>query len=133
MHGSHFNPKDNLERYGWAEVGREAVVFQLKIDDRYFAVHAAISEFGFVAWEIFEHTVGNAEVEQFLREKIGPIFQGTNKVLILDNAANQRIETCMNTLKECVEGRFSYLSEYSPESNTAVRGVSLVRRWICNE
>ena len=77
--------------------------------------------------------MGNAEVEQFLREKNGPIFQGTNKVLILDNAANQRIETCMNTLEECVEGRFSYLSEYSPELNPAERGVSLVRRWICNE
>jgi hypothetical protein len=129
MDGIHFNPKDNLGKYGWSEMGREALVLQIFIEHRCFAVHAAMSEDGFIAWEIFEGNVCGTDVSTFITDKLAPII-GKDKFLLLDNAANQRTEQVIITMETALEGRYVYNVEYSPELNPIERGFSLIRRWI---
>jgi transposase len=129
MDGIHFNPKDNLEKYGWSEIGREAVVLQIFIESRCFAVHAAMTENGFIAWEIFEGNVCGTDVSNFITDKLAPVFGG-NEFLLLDNAANQRTDQVISTMEISLGGRFVYNVEYSPELNPIERGFSLIRRWI---
>ena len=54
MDGIHFNPKDYLEKYGWATCGEEAYALQIIIWGEVFSVHAAACEDGFLAWEVFD-------------------------------------------------------------------------------
>ena len=50
MDGIHFNQKDNLDRFGWADVGEAAVILQIVLFNVTYAVHAAMGEHGFIAW-----------------------------------------------------------------------------------
>ena len=75
-------------QYGWAERCREAIVLQIRIDSRNYAVMAAMSEDGFIGWEIYEHNVRNTDVVNFIKVRVAPLF-GETKFLLLDNAANQ--------------------------------------------
>lgn len=129
MDGIHFNPKDNLTKYGRSEKGCEAIVLQIYIEHRCFAVHAAMSEDGFIAWEIFEGNVLNTDVANFIRERLAPKF-GADKYLLLDNAANQKTDHVLDTMERCLKGRYKFNAEYSPELNPIERGFSLVRHWI---
>jgi transposase len=131
MDGIHFNPKDNLDKFGWADSGREAVVFQIVIESRSYAVHAAMSEYGFIAWDIFDGDVCGSDVSSFIKNKLSPVFQN-NSFLLLDNAANQRTDEVIATMESSLGGRFVYNVEYSPELNPIERGFSLIRRWIRN-
>ena len=89
MDGIHFNPKDYLEKYGWATIGDEAYALQLIIRGTTYSVHAAVCEDGFLAWEVFECNVTAREVCAFIKDKLAPLF-GSNAILILDNASNQQ-------------------------------------------
>jgi len=105
MDGIHFNPKDNLDKFGWADSGREAVVFQIVIESRSYAVHAAMSEYGFIAWDIFDGDVCGSDVSSFIKNKLSPVFQN-NSFLLLDNAANQRTDEVIATMESSLGGRF---------------------------
>ena len=89
MDGIHFNPKDNLERFGWADVGQEALILQIVLFNRTFAVHAAIGENGFIAWDIFECNVKKEHVIHFIEHHLAPVFPD-DAYLLLDNASNQQ-------------------------------------------
>ena len=89
MDGIHFNPKDNLERFGWADVGQEALILQIVLFNRTFAVHAAIGENGFIAWDIFECNVKKEHVIHFIEHHLALVFPD-DAYLLLDNASNQQ-------------------------------------------
>ena len=126
--GMHFNKDDNDEKYGYALVGSDAIIFQLYIHGRTFSVHAAMRREGFIAWEIFERSVDGLDVANFIKERVHPLF-GPNDVLLLDNATNQRTTEVYLALTTYLRGRYRYNVPYSPELNPIEHGFSLVRRW----
>ena len=129
LDGINFNPKDNLAKYGWSEMGREAITFQIRIASKNYAVMAAMSEEGFIGWCIYDHTVCNTDVASFIRERVAPMF-GAEHVLLLDNAANQRHDYVILTMETELGGRFKFNVAYSPELNPIERGFALIRTWI---
>lgn len=129
MDGIHFNPNDNLARWGWADVGEEAVVLQIVLFNETYAVHAAMGENGFIAWEIFDCNVAKEHVIHFIRHHLLPVFPD-NAFLLLDNARNQQNEAVHQAMEQYIGGRYLYASPYSPELKPIERGFSLIRRWI---
>jgi hypothetical protein len=50
---------------------------------------AAMSELGYLGWEIFDHSVCNTDLADFIRERVTPLFDADiGKYLLLDNAPN---------------------------------------------
>ena len=131
MDGIHFNPKDYLEKYGWATIGEEAYALQLIIRGKTYAVHAAVCEDGFLAWQVFECNVSAVEVVSFIREKLAPVFPD-DAYLILDNASNQKHASVQEAMERDLKGRYFYCSPYSPELKPIERAFSMVRAWIRN-
>jgi hypothetical protein len=70
--GINFNPDDNHAKYGRALRGHEAVVLQITIDGISYAVMAAMSDRGFIAWTIYDSSVCGENVAEFLRYKVIP-------------------------------------------------------------
>ena len=129
MDGIHYNPKDYLERYGWTSMGQEAYALQLIIRGNMYSAHAALTEDGFIAWQIFEGPVSSHSVACFIKNKLAPVFYDTN-ILILDNASNQKSRCVRDCLEVSLHGRFKYCSPYSPELKPIERAFSLVRRYV---
>lgn len=128
LDGMHFSKDDNDEKYGYAMIGKDAIILQLHIQGRTFAVHAAMRRIGFIAWEIFERNVDGLDVANFIRERVQPLFE-PNDFLLLDNAKNQRTLEVYLALSHNLGGRYHYNVPYSPELNPIEHGFSLVRRW----
>ena len=62
---------------------------------------------------------------------VAPVFVlSRDKILLLDNSANQRHPHVIATMELLLHGNFKFNVEYSPELNPIERGFSLVRRWI---
>mmetsp|Transcript_34895 Transcript_34895/g.76949 ORF Transcript_34895/g.76949 Transcript_34895/m.76949 type:complete len:257 (-) Transcript_34895:32-802(-) len=122
-------PKDFLARYGWAPVGEDAVKIQLTIGTRRFAVMAAYSELGFVAWEIFDGEVSQMEVTNFILYKVRPLLL-EGSFAILDNASNQKTALVQDALELAFEGNYMYCSTYSPELKPVERGFSNIKCYI---
>lgn len=129
LDGIQFNPQDNIEKFGWALVGHEAQAYQICVENRTFAVHAAMVEHGFCAWEIFESNVCGTDVAEFIRVRVAPLFRA-DSFLLLDNAKNQNTDEVIDTMEECLGGRYFYNVAYSPELNPISRGFSMLRCWI---
>ena len=89
MDGIHYNPKDYLEKCGWTTLGEEAYALQLIIRGNVYSAHAALTEDGFIAWQIFEGPVSSRSVACFVKNRLAPVFYDTN-ILILDNSSNQK-------------------------------------------
>ena len=65
--GINFNAEDNHAKYGRALRGHEAIVLQITIAGVSYAVMAAMSESGFIAWTIYNGSVCGEHVAEFLR------------------------------------------------------------------
>ena len=131
MDGIHFNPKDYLEKYGWATIGKEAYALQVIIRGKTFAVHAAVCKDGFLAWQVYECHVTSAEVCKFISNNLAQVFPA-NAFLILDNASNQKHASVQMAMEGYLKGRYFYCSPYSPELKPIERAFSMVRSWIRN-
>lgn len=129
MDGIHFNPKDNLERYGWADAGEEALILQIVLFNETYSVHAAMGENGFIAWEIFDCNVKTEHVIHFIRHHLVPVFP-ENAFLLLDNARNQQNPEVHASMEELIGGRREYASPNSPHLKPIERGFSMIRGWI---
>ena len=129
MDGIHFNPKDNLERFGWADVGKEALILQIVLFNVTYAVHAAMGEDGFIAWDIFDCNVGTEHIIHFIRHHLAPVFP-KNAFLILDNARNQNNPLVHAAMEELIDGNYEFASAYSPQLKPIERGFSMIRNWI---
>ena len=128
MDGIHFNPKDNLEKYGYALEGEHAIVLQIKIGSRTFAVHAVMSERGFEAWIVFEGNVNQHMVANFIESFAGNF--PSDAILFLDNASNQNNDIVIDTMNRSLGARYQFNEPYSPELNPIEHGFSMVRCWI---
>jgi hypothetical protein len=129
MDGIHFNPKDYEELYGYSEIGVEAYVQQIVILGKTYAVHAAVGEDRFYAWEIFQGNVSHREVVSFINNILAPVLP-RDAFMILDNASNQKHHSVPEALETCLHGRYMYVSPYSPELKPIQRAFSMVRCWI---
>jgi hypothetical protein len=123
------SPDDFHDKYGWAPRGEDAIRMEIEIANRFFAVHAAYTQRGFLAWEIFEGTVGQLEVAHFLEYRLMPVLN-EHSLAILDNARNQKTVAVRDLLEAIFEGSYSYSSPYSPELMPIESGFSLVRSYI---
>ena len=124
--GIHFNPKDYLQKYGWSTIGEEAYIFQVIIHAKTYAVHAALTDRGFLAWEIFEKNVTRFDVIEFLRNKVLPKLP-PDAILILDNAKNQNNNDVHEVMMNSFGGAYRFVPKYSPELKPIERAFSMVR------
>jgi hypothetical protein len=128
------SPKDFLTKYGWAPIGEECEERQIVIGTRTFAVHAALCETGFMAWAIFESTVSEREVKDFVTGISGS--QGfstdpnTGSFGIFDNASNQRTRGVREAMELVFLGHYMYCSPYSPELKPIENAFSVVKKYI---
>ncbi len=127
--GIHFKDSDNWAKYGYSLKNEPLSVLQIVIDGKAYAVHAAMTVHGFIAWEIFDHDVYGIDVASFIRHRVAPLF-GPNDYLLLDNARNHKTAEVIEALDTALGSRFKFNSEYSPELNPIEHGFSLVRSWI---
>lgn len=111
--------------------GEEAYALQVIIRGKTYAVHAAVCEDGFLAWQVFECNVASAEVCKFIRDKLAPVFP-SDAFLILDNASNQKHASVQIAMEGYLQGRYFYCSPYSPKLKPIERAFSMVRSWIRN-
>lgn len=120
--------EDFYNKYGWSPVGEECHRPQINIGGQRYAVHAAFTEQGFLAYTIFEQNVTDAEVTQFINSlrQILPV----NAYGLFDNASNQRTEDVRDAIESVFEGRYMYCSPYSPELKPIERGFALVKAYI---
>ena len=124
--GIHFNPKDYLQKYGWSTIGEEAYIFQVIIRAKTYAVHAALTDRGFLAWDIFEKNVTRFDVIEFLMNKVLPKFP-PDAILILDNAKNQNNNDVHEVMMNSFGGAYRFVPKYSPELKPIERAFSMVR------
>ncbi len=71
------------------------------IDGRTFAVMAAFTVYGCIAWKLYDGTVSDAEISVVIRNLTNnpPKFFPGNSIGLLDNASNQRTEYLNQFLK----------------------------------
>ena len=117
------SPDDLHRRYGWAPIGEELRARQLFLGGSKHAVHAAMTEQGFIGWHVF---VAN---EDFTDEHVA-LFWGHDyenmplyPFAILDNASNQRSERARTTLGTLFENVYEFLPPYAPELNPIECGL----------
>ena len=124
------NPADFHAKYGWSPIGQECRALQIIINERVYAVHAAVTEQGFMAWDIFEGAVTDIEVGNFVT-KLKDHRNFNNLTFgILDNAANQRTERVRSIMERIFAGKYLFCSPYSPELKPIERAFSLIRKYI---
>jgi transposase len=123
--------KDFKGKYGWAPSDDEDYYqLQITIHSRSFSVHAAYSQFGFIAWEIFEETaVTQIEITHFLEHFLMP-FVLEDSFCIIDNARNQRTPQIRNVLEGIFHGLYMFSPAYTPEFKPIERGFSNIKNWI---
>ena len=96
MDDINYNLKGYFQRYGWTTLGEEAYALPLirvlchTLPHRgnVYSAHAALTENGFIAWQIFEGPVGSHLVACFIKNRLAPVVYDTN-IRILDDASNQ--------------------------------------------
>jgi len=121
---------DFKARHGWAPINDEDCVrMQITIHNRSFAVHAAYTQYGFLAWEIFEGTVNQFDVTHFIEHHLAPYLRD-DSFCIIDNAANQRTELVRGALRLFFNDLYLYSPAYTPEFKPVERGFSLVKTFI---
>ena len=125
----HYNPKDYLEDYGWTNMGEEAYALQVIIRGKPYAVHAAVTRDGFIAWQIYQHNVDGKTVENFIRNDVAPVFRD-DYFLILDNAKNQKTAGVQIAMELNLSGRYFYSPTYSPELNPIEHAFSMIQTCI---
>jgi len=121
---------DFHRRYGWCPKGKELTAQQLFIGGAKYAVHAAMTEQGFINWVVLgaNEDVTEDHVETFFSH--GFCNMPLDPYAILDNASNQRSNKVRLALSALFYGKYKYLSAYSPELNPIERGFKLVKEWI---
>ena len=72
--GIHFKDSDNWAKYGFSLKNEPLTVFQIVIDGKAYAVHAAMTENGYIAWDIFDHDVCGTDVAAFIRRWAQRLF-----------------------------------------------------------
>jgi hypothetical protein len=106
---------------------------QICIDERVYAVHAALTEKGFIVWDVFQGPVTELEVSTFIQKvRRHPTFDNEHSFRIFDNASNQRTDRVRGTMESIFRGRYRYCSPYSPEFKPIENAFSLVRAYIKN-
>jgi hypothetical protein len=124
------NRNDFKARHGWAPINDEDCVrMQITIHSRSFAVHAAYTQFGFLAWEIFEGAVNQYHVTHFMEHHLAP-FLREDSFCIIDNATNQRTGMVRAALRLFFNDLYLYSPAYTPEFKPIERGFSLVKTFI---
>lgn len=108
--GMSHSRKDFHDRKGWAPEGVSAVKYEISISGKSFAVHAAMCPFGFIAYEIFEGTVTQFEVNNFLRQRLSPLLPPGSFGLI-DNTTNQKTALVYDTLEKILDGEFVHIRQ----------------------
>jgi transposase len=121
-------PDDFYERYGWSPPGEECKRMQIHIGSRTFAVHAAYTELGSIAWDIFEGSVTDNEVKNFVN-RISLLLEDDSYGLF-DNASNQRTDAVRIMIETVFRGLYIYCSPYSPELKPIERGFVNVKTFI---
>jgi hypothetical protein len=124
------NPKDFLPKYGWSPKGQECTALLFRIEEKVYAVHAAATERGFIAWDIFEGTVTEREVANFVDKVQNAKAFNDRSFGIFDNAANQRTDCVRRKLETVFRGRYHYCSPYSPELKPVENAFSMIRKYI---
>jgi hypothetical protein len=123
-------PEDFLQRYGYSPSGEECREKQIVIGGVTYAVHAAYTENGFMAWSVFAGTVTEVEVSQFVQTL--PTYRSFNdrSYGLFDNASNQRTPLVRAEIESVFDGKYGYCSAYSPALKPIENGFSLVKRYI---
>lgn len=122
------NGEDFLEKYGWSPSGEDCIRHQIILSGRTFAVLAAYCERGFIHWHIFEGTVSEREVIEFL-DSLAPRLDADSFGLF-DNAANLKTEAVRMRANEVFHGFYRYCPAYSPELKPIENGFSNIKRYI---
>eukprot|EP00602_Paraphysomonas_sp_CaronLab_P008895 CAMPEP_0185020112 /NCGR_PEP_ID=MMETSP1103-20130426/2712_1 /TAXON_ID=36769 /ORGANISM="Paraphysomonas bandaiensis, Strain Caron Lab Isolate" /LENGTH=292 /DNA_ID=CAMNT_0027550827 /DNA_START=281 /DNA_END=1159 /DNA_ORIENTATION=- len=119
---------DFSARYGWTPRGEDCERAQIQIGGRSFAVHAAYTELGFLAWHIFEGTVSDNEVIFFLKS-IAPLLND-DAYGLFDNAANQRTEAVRIVIGDTFREYYMYCAPFSPELKPIEHGFAAIKNFI---
>lgn len=122
------NAEDFLEKYGWSPSGEDCIRHQIIISGRTFAVLAAYCERGFIHWHIFECTVSEREVVEFLDSLKSKLDE--DSFGLFDNAANLKTDAVRLRANTVFNGLYRYCPAYSPELKPVENGFSNIKRYI---
>ena len=102
--------RDNLRnKWAWSRVGEDASVMQQPIEvlGYSFSIISIYTQLGFLVWRIYEGSITSLEMEDFLRQDVGPLV-GVGHFLILDNASNHGTLRVRAAMEEIFQGRWDY-------------------------
>ncbi len=142
-----------VEKYGWSEVGEKCYRTQFVIHNKHYSAIAAYTTRGFIAWEIFEGSVGAAEFMYFINHSVRPKLSAVS-FAIIDNCAIHKTDEALECLENAfsgliysilfymfsfftllmlsfvISGKFECCAPYSPDLKPVERGFKLVKGWL---
>jgi hypothetical protein len=116
--------------WAWSACGDEAPILQEDIFllGYSFSVISAYTYYGFLCWTIYEGTITSLEVEDFLRDELGPLLDPQNFVIV-DNATNHGTVRVRRALEDVTGGNWDYAPPYSYNMKPCEKGLSMVVTW----
>jgi hypothetical protein len=124
--------RDNLRnQLAWSHVGAPAPVQQPRIEilGFSFSIISIYTALGFLVWRIYQGSITSLEVEDFLRDDVGPLVDPRH-FLVLDNASNHSTLRVRMALEETFQGRWDYCEPYSYNIKPCEKGLSMVTTWL---
>lgn len=129
MDGAKASDKHIGARKGYAPVGERACKFTFLIDGRHLTVMCAFTTRGFIAWEIYEGSISNIHISDFLRRKVAPLMT-SKSFLLLDNSSLHHHPDAFHTICTLSNGKFQFSVPYAHDSKPVERGINLVKAWL---
>lgn len=110
-------------------MGQRACKFTFLISGKHLTAMCAFTSRGFIVWEIYEGSITNIHVSDFIRRKVAPLMKPEN-FLLLDNSSLHHHPDAFQTISTVSHGRFQFSVPYAHDSKPVERGINLVKSWI---
>ena len=122
-------PESFRERFGWSPVGDECIQQQIIIGNRSFSTIAAVTPFGFIAWEIFDKIITQEEFSSFITNKVRPLIED-NTIALLDNCSIHKAPLSRQALQDTFTEDYIYCPKYSPHLKPIETCFSMIKNEI---
>lgn len=117
---------------GRSPQGEACVIEEWSINGKLISAVAAYSSVGFLCWRIhYKDAVTHRSVDQFLNHDLKPFFDlCSDKICLADNASIHHTIDITHRLRIITNGKYKYISTYSPDFNPIERGFSNVWQYV---
>mmetsp|Transcript_20823 Transcript_20823/g.28655 ORF Transcript_20823/g.28655 Transcript_20823/m.28655 type:complete len:270 (+) Transcript_20823:320-1129(+) len=117
------------DKFGWSPVGEECIRQQIVIGNMSYSTIAAVTPFGFIAWEIFDTVITQEEFSSFILNKVAVLIEN-NTIAILDNCSIHKAPLSRQALQQTFTERFFFIPKYSPHLKPIETCFSMVKNEI---